>query len=189
MHDQNDRRSRRRWGGATAGRSALAAVAAALLVTAVGSTTAAAAPEQQDIRTVPACSTRAERADQAVVQAWLEALTSGRAAEGLEEYWDPAGTVVVPAALPYGGTYAVADQGAYGAAVNETWDTSALGTPTLYASCGKVFAEARWNVTARATGRTVDQPLVEVFELENQRITKDTLYYFDTDELRRAITP
>ncbi|MGW4528750.1 nuclear transport factor 2 family protein [Amycolatopsis sp. NPDC004378] len=164
-----------------------AAAAIGVVVVAAGPTAGAASQTATDQTAKTSCSERQKQANLVVVQAWQDALLSGKSEEGIKNYWSSGGTVKVPSSLPYGGTYTVDHLGDYGAAISAAWDTSKLGATTLHADCDVVYADARWNVTAKSTGTAVDQPLTEKFSVSGGKITGDILYYFDTAELVKAL--
>ncbi len=125
--------------------------------------------------------------NKAVVLAWMRALLAGQAPKGIEELWAPGSTVTLPGSLPYGGTYPTTAMADYAAAVAAHWEIADLELPELHADGDRVFARARWRVTARATGRRVDQTLIEEYTLQDGRITGAVLYFFDVAELVTAL--
>ncbi|NJK45183.1 MAG: hypothetical protein HC933_13685 [Pleurocapsa sp. SU_196_0] len=59
--------------------------------------------------------------------------------------------------------------------------------PRITGSCTGAYLEGRWKATAKATGKAVDQPLIEVFTVQGNRIVNDTLYFFDVAALNAVL--
>lgn len=123
-----------------------------------------------------------------VVTAWLKFLTGGNGAPSFADYWHENSVVILPEALPYGGRYSLAEQAAYGRAIQEHWDLSNVNaSPTLHGACNNVFLEGCWSATARATGIKIDTPLLEIFTLQGDKIIQDELFFFDLAEVLEAL--
>lgn len=134
------------------------------------------------------CRPAEQRRDVAVMQEWLAGLTNGTGPrlDLLSEDF----VLRVPESLPYGGTYTKDQQDEYGEANAEAWLAPTPGAaPRLDSTCGEVVLQGRFTRTARQTGRSVDVPLVEIFEIDRGQISGDTLYLADTAPVVAALAP
>jgi ketosteroid isomerase-like protein len=131
------------------------------------------------------CAPQVRQANETLVRGWVTALVGGQAMEQAATFWSPNATVTLPASLPNGGTLS---QQTYGASVVNLWNVTPEATlPKITGSCTGAYLEGRWKATARATGKAVDQPLIEVFSVKDNRIVNDTLYFFDVAALNAAL--
>jgi ketosteroid isomerase-like protein len=131
------------------------------------------------------CAPEVRQANETLVRGWVTALVGGKAMEQAATFWSPDATVTLPASLPNGGTQ---KQQTYGASVVNLWNvTPDTALPRITGSCTGAYLEGRWKATARATGKAVDQPLIEVFSVKDNKIVNDTLYFFDVAALSAAL--
>jgi uncharacterized protein len=124
----------------------------------------------------------------AVMQGWIGALMSGKAAEVENDFWSDDAVVSVPKCLPYGGDYTRDRMGDYRKAMMGEWDVMPR-PPQLYAAADKVFLIGNWTGKARATGKPVDMPLLEIFTIRDGKIVHDEFFFGDTAALLEALTP
>jgi uncharacterized protein len=124
----------------------------------------------------------------AVMQGWIGALMSGKAAQVESEFWSDDAEVHVPDCLPYGGVYTRDRFGEYRAAMFGAWEVMPA-PPSLYAAGDKVFLIGNWTGKARATGKPVDMPLLEIFTIKAGKIVKDEFFFGDTHALVEALKP
>ncbi len=124
----------------------------------------------------------------AVLQGWIGALMSGRAAEVESDYWDDNAVVSIPTSLPYGGEYTRDRFPEYRAAMMGAWDVRP-GPPALYGVGDKVFLLGNWTGKGRSTGKPVDTPLIEMFTIANGKIVRDDFYFFDGGAVVEALKP
>jgi uncharacterized protein len=122
----------------------------------------------------------------AVMQGWITALMSGKAAEVESDFWAENAEVHVPDCLPYGGVYTRDRFGEYRANMFGAWEVMP-GPPSLYAAGDKVFLLGNWTGKARATGKPVDMPLIEIFTIKDGKIVKDEFFFGDTHALVEAL--
>lgn len=135
------------------------------------------------------CDPELEQANLAVFQNYLKDLTTSMGQFDRTLYWSSEATLNIPAALPYGGEYTFAEFPNYERALMETWQLSMGKPPMLYPSCDKVFLQGSWDATAIATGKKVSQPILEVFTFKDGKIVNDTFFFFDVQEIVKALGP
>jgi uncharacterized protein len=124
----------------------------------------------------------------AVMQGWIQALMSGKAAEVENDFWSEDAIVSVPKCLPYGGDYTRDKMGDYRKAMFGAWEVRPA-PPSLYAAGDKVFLLGTWTGKARATGKPVDMKLLEIFTIKNGKIVHDEFFFEDTGALVEALKP
>ena len=121
-----------------------------------------------------------------VVQRLYDAAARG-AADDMLAVMDDEIRIVLPQALPYGGTYegkpAVLE---LGAKLASTWSTFAYDVMRYATGDDCVMAVIELRSIARATGRELRMPIAEVFKLRNGRIAEIQAFYFDTALAARA---
>jgi ketosteroid isomerase-like protein len=146
----------------------------------------------QDTVTAPetTCDPKIEQANLTLFQAYLQDLTTSMGQFDRTLYWSSEATLDIPGALPYGGHYTFAKFPNYESALMKTWRFNAtMKPPMLYATCDKVFLYGSWDATALATGKSVTQPLLEVFTFQEGKISNDTFFFFDVQEVVNALEP
>lgn len=117
--------------------------------------------------------------------AWLDTVIAG--APDVARFWAPDSVVEIPSSLPYGGRLTLAGHGRYAQDLHALWEIHAPARPETRAAGDAVYVHARWHATARATGITVDQPLLEVFTFADGRIRHSVQHFFDTAALVAAL--
>jgi ketosteroid isomerase-like protein len=122
----------------------------------------------------------------AVMQGWIGALMSGKAQEMEDQFWASDAVVSLPKSLPYGGDYTRDRMDEYRRAMFGTWEVRP-SPPSLYAVADKVFLNGRWTGKARATGKSVDMPILEIFTIKNGKIVHDQFFFSDTVALLEAL--
>ncbi|MGL4611342.1 MAG: hypothetical protein ACRCYY_16980 [Trueperaceae bacterium] len=139
--------------------------------------------------TTYSCDPNIEEKNLAAMKAYLGALTSGQPFDR-SLYWTPDATLVIPEALPYGGTYTFDKFQEYEAALFGNWDIQIDSPPTLYAACDKVFLSSVWKATAKATRVQVNEPILEVFTFNpDAKMTGDTFYFLNVQNVVNALQP
>jgi hypothetical protein len=137
----------------------------------------------------PDCDPAVEQTNLEVFQNYLRDLTTSMGQFDRTLYWSSEATLNIPAALPYGGEYSFDEFATYERALMETWQLAMGQPPMLYASCDKVFLQGSWDATAKATGKKVSTPILEVFTFESGKIINDTFFFFDVQEVVEALSP
>jgi ketosteroid isomerase-like protein len=126
------------------------------------------------------------RANVEVVRRLYEAAATGAVDEMLA-VMDEEVRIVLPGALPYGGTYrgkaAVLELGTKLAA---TWSTFAYEVRRYATGEDCVMAVIELRSVARASGREVQMPIAEVFQIRSGRVAEIQAFYFDTALAARA---
>lgn len=89
--------------------------------------------------------------------------------------------IEVPEGLPYGGTRHGRD--GYMSIVGDLlacWSDIAFGPHNLAAIGDRVINVSRLKGTLAATGRKIDEPFCELWQLRDGQVTRITPFYFDT---------
>jgi len=122
------------------------------------------------------------------VELMEELLTAGQNGdmERLEELTHEDCVVTEPESLPYGGEYTgetvfpdiFAD-------IAQAWDEFDFEGPDIWDAGEKVFV--LWEVEAGSAGETVEQPLLEMYEIEDGKVIQADIFYQDTAAMVEAL--
>lgn len=84
-----------------------------------------------------------------------------------------------PESLPYGGTYSGENvfPEIFGD-IAQAWDEFDFEGPDIWDAGEKVFV--KWQVSAGVSGNRIEQPLLEVYEIEDEQISRADIFYKDT---------
>lgn len=122
------------------------------------------------------------------VELMQDLLTAGQNGdmERLRELTHEDCVVDEPESLPYGGEYT--GETAFPdifADIAGTWDAFDFEGPDIWDAGEKVFV--LWQVEAEASGGVVEQPLMEVYEIEDDKIVRADIFYKDTAAILEAV--
>ncbi|MEC8810486.1 MULTISPECIES: nuclear transport factor 2 family protein [unclassified Ketobacter] len=112
------------------------------------------------------------------------------AANGIKGNWDVVRPyvsdnleMIMPEGLPYGKTYYGWDGYREGLAALGFWTDLAFAPGEMIPTDDKVIYLSHLSGKIASNGKSVSQPYVAVWEINNEKVVRITAFYFDTKEI------
>lgn len=106
--------------------------------------------------------------------------------EAMMSLLDPAIVVYEADSLPYGGVYrGLAGMGELMKKIGKLVDGFVVKSEQFFVSGDDIAALIRFTGRSRATGETIDMPVMEVWTVKNGRATSIRPFYWDTSAFAR----